>query len=48
MSNIMKCALIIEGMIFLGIEPEKFINLKKEHGSVENLYLFISDQLSGN
>jgi hypothetical protein len=46
MKKIQKARLVIEGMIFLGIETENFLNLKQQHGGLDGLYNWIESQLS--
>ena len=38
---------IILGMQFLGMDTAKFLEMKKEHGSLSRLHKFIEDQLIG-
>jgi hypothetical protein len=45
MNKIQKARLVIEGMIFLGIETEKFSELKSQHGGLDGLYNWIENKL---
>jgi hypothetical protein len=45
MNKKIKCRLILEGMIFLNIPTENFLNLKNEYGGIDGLYNFISNKL---
>jgi hypothetical protein len=41
------CREIILGLSFLGIPSERFSELKKEHGGLVELHIFVEKQISG-
>jgi len=48
MTKISMCREIIETMIFLGIPTNKFSEMKKNFGSIEEFYKFVEIKISGN